>query len=105
MPTLAHGIDKSISMKQRAERAIAFADRRAHTQDVKPPANRARPASSPFKDPVVEPVEQYTVGDRVTHDRFGLGRVVAVEDDASVTVNFGASRVRVCTPYVKMTKL
>ena len=54
---------------------------------------------------MVAPVEQYQPGDRVTHDRFGLGRVVAVGDDASVTVNFGSNKVRVCTPYLKMTKL
>ena len=33
------------------------------------------------------------VGDRVTHDRFGLGTVVAVggpADDAKATIDFGA---------------
>jgi hypothetical protein len=30
-----------------------------------------------------------TVGDRVTHDRLGLGRVVRIVDDRDVLVDFG----------------
>jgi hypothetical protein len=49
-------------------------------------------------------VEQYAVGDRVTHDAHGLGRVVGEEDDA-VIVQFGPEHVRVRSPYSKLTKL
>jgi hypothetical protein len=49
-------------------------------------------------------VETYAVDDRVTHDRAGLGRVVAVEEDA-VIVAFGSQRLRVMTPFTKLTKL
>ena len=37
-------------------------------------AARRRPPGSPFKDAVAAPVEVFEVGDRVTHDRCGLGR-------------------------------
>lgn len=46
------------------------------------------------------------MGDRVTHDKHGLGRVVAVQDDeTSVIVDFGGTRRRVMSPYSTMTKL
>jgi hypothetical protein len=47
--------------------------------------------SSPFASPERTPTagEVFTAGDRVTHDRLGLGRVVRVVDDESVIVDFG----------------
>lgn len=69
-----------------------------------PAAKRRRPPGSPFTDPVAPAVESYAVNDRVTHDRVGLGRVIAVEDDA-VIVAFGSQRLRVMTPFIKLTKL
>jgi hypothetical protein len=64
-------------------------------------------STSPFnKTPVTEPPdEQYAVQDLVTHDRYGLGRVVSVEDAAALTVDFGQQLVRILTPCSKMTKL
>ncbi|WP_236653635.1 HypC/HybG/HupF family hydrogenase formation chaperone [Streptacidiphilus melanogenes] len=41
----------------------------------------------------------------MTHDRHGLGRVVAVEDDTSVIVDFGTTHRRINTPFTAMTKL
>jgi hypothetical protein len=41
----------------------------------------------------------------VTHDKYGLRRVAAVEDDLSVIVDFGAVRRRVSSPFSSMTKL
>jgi hypothetical protein len=62
--------------------------------------------SSPFKPPPPPPpVEQYAVHDLVTHDRYGLGRVILVEDDAAVVVDFAPRMVRILTPFAKMTKL
>ncbi len=55
----------------------------------------------PFPDPVIE---QYALGDRVTHDSYGLGRVVLV-DAGWVTVDFHTQKVRIATPFLKMTKL
>jgi hypothetical protein len=60
--------------------------------------------SSPFRrtpDPVIE---QYVVGDRVSHDSYGFGRVVSV-DTGGATVDFSDRTVRIATPFRKMTKL
>ncbi len=68
------------------------------------PARRRHLASSPFR-PDPEPViEQYASGDLVSHDAYGMGRVVAVESDA-VTVDFGTQTVRITSPFRKMTLL
>lgn len=65
---------------------------------------RHRLASSPFQ-PHPEPIiEQYVLNDRVSHDSYGLGRVVGV-DAGGATVDFGSARVRIATPFHKMTKL
>lgn len=54
-------------------------------------------ASSPFNDRRVPPPppEQFEVGQRVTHDRHGLGRVVEVEGDVAAIADFGDRLVRV----------
>lgn len=61
---------------------------------------------SPFNKPpaVPQPVEEFTEQDLVTHDRYGLGRVISAEEDA-VLVEFGADRHRISAPYTKLTKL
>jgi DNA helicase-2/ATP-dependent DNA helicase PcrA len=44
-----------------------------------------------------KPVITLNVGDRVTHDRFGLGTVVSVSgpaDDAKATIDFGGEGVK-----------
>jgi hypothetical protein len=64
-----------------------------------------RPAGSPFKTAPPVPVEVFEVGDRVTHDRCGLGRVVNVEGDSAVHVEFASQTVRVVAPFAGMTKL
>ena len=61
---------------------------------------------SPFNArPADPPVEQFTVRDQVTHDKYGLGRVVLVEDDEAVIVDFGSRRVRILSPFTRLTKL
>jgi hypothetical protein len=61
-------------------------------------------ASSPFQ-PYLEPaIEQYAVDDLVSHDAYGMGRVIQVEA-AAVTVDFRSQTVRVTSPYRKMAKL
>ena len=42
--------------------------------------------------------------DLVTHDRYGLGRVISAEA-GTVVVEFGAVRHRISAPYAKLTKL
>jgi hypothetical protein len=66
---------------------------------------RPRPAGSPFSDPVARPVEKFAVGDRVTHDQCGLGRIIGVEEGIAVLVDFGGRELRIGTPYPKLSKL
>ena len=49
-------------------------------------------------------IEVFVVDDRVTHDKFGLGRVI-VEEDMAVVVDFGSEQVRITSPYRRLTKL
>jgi len=61
---------------------------------------------SPFNTvPVDPPVEQFAVRDQVTHDKYGLGRVILTEDDTAVVVDFGSRQVRILSPFTKLTKL
>ncbi|MGD0559717.1 MAG: hypothetical protein ABSA93_32710 [Streptosporangiaceae bacterium] len=70
-------------------------------------ASRRFLPSSPFNAPYVEPppIEEYEVLDQVTHDKYGLGRVVKVEGDDAVVVDFGPRKVRILSPFARMTKL
>lgn len=68
------------------------------------PARRRHLPSSPFK-PDPEPIiEQFECGDLVSHDAYGMGRVIAAEADA-VTVDFRTQAVRITSPFRKMAKL
>ncbi len=69
-----------------------------------PPARRRHLASSPFQ-PHPEPViERFEHGDLVSHDSYGMGRVVGVEADA-VTVDFRTQKVRIPRPFQKLALL
>ncbi|WP_103959995.1 hypothetical protein [Nonomuraea solani] len=75
---------------------------------MKPPqATRRRLPGSPFNLPEVPPppVEQYEVSDQVSHDKYGLGRIIAVEQNLAVLVEFGAETYRIAAPYPKLVKL
>ena len=61
--------------------------------------------NSPFKAPVVPDLEEYEVGDRVMHDKFGIGRVVALEGRLAVRVDFSPQVERITLPCPKMTVL
>jgi len=71
----------------------------------RPGTPRRRLPTSPFRDRVEPPVEQFAVDDRVSHDTYGLGRVVSVQVDEAVIVDFGARKVRIPTPFAKLNKL
>jgi hypothetical protein len=61
--------------------------------------------TSPFKPPPEDPpAEQYELDDLVTHDKYGLGRVILVESGA-VVVDFATRKMRITAPYPRMTKL
>jgi hypothetical protein len=50
--------------------------------------------------------ERLEAGDRVTHDRQGLGRVVRVVDDHDVIVDFGLPDGNLMTvSHLRLTKL
>ena len=67
---------------------------------------RPRLPASPFgAPPLTPPAEQFAVRDQVTHDKYGLGRVISVEDDTALIIGFGSRRVRITTPCAKLTKL
>ena len=60
---------------------------------------------SPFKaPPPVRPAETFAVHDQVTHDKYGLGVVLGVEDHA-VLVDFRPHQRRIPLPCAKLTKL
>ncbi|MGH3277522.1 MAG: hypothetical protein ACRDNW_00080 [Trebonia sp.] len=69
-------------------------------------ANRRYLPTSPFKPPPdAPPAEVFAVQDQVVHDKYGLGRVLVVEDETALVVDFGDQRVRIATPCAKLTKL
>ena len=56
-------------------------------------AARPRLPASPFGAPAVTPpAEQFAVQDQVTHDKYGLGRVISVEGDTALVIDFSAGR-------------
>ncbi|MBV9024074.1 MAG: hypothetical protein JO362_09845 [Streptomycetaceae bacterium] len=72
---------------------------------TKRPAPRRHLSTSPFKAPVPPLVEHFSLGDRVSHDRYGLGKVIGVEDGSAVHVDFGSRQVRIVHPYAGLHKL
>ncbi len=81
--------------------------REAH--DVAMKASRAAARrylpGSPFNPPApVLPPETFAVHDQVTHDKYGLGVILAVEDRA-VLVDFRPDQRRIPLPCAKLTKL
>ena len=62
--------------------------------------------TSPFKPPPeAPPAEQYALDDLVTHEKYGLGRVILVEGDTAVVVDFAPTKVRIMAPFTRMIKL
>ncbi len=61
-------------------------------------------ARSPFRARPAPEIESFSVGDRVTHDKFGLGRVITQETQA-VVVDFGSERARITSPFTRLTKI
>ena len=76
--------------------------------DVMKPARAATRRflpTSPFKPPPTVPPEQFAVQDQVTHDTYGLGRVISLDGDTSLVIDFGTRKVRITMPCVKLIKL
>ena len=72
---------------------------------TKPAAPKRYLPTSPFKAPATPSPKEFAVGDQVTHDMYGLGRVIGIEDGIAVLVNFGSVQQRILSPYTKMSKL
>lgn len=69
-------------------------------------ASRRHLSASPFKaQPVVPLAEQFAVRDRVTHDTYGLGRIVAIEGETVVVVDFASQHVRLSAPFHKLVRI
>jgi len=69
-------------------------------------ATRRLLPTSPFGvPPLAPPAEQFAVEDQVTHDKYGLGRVISVQDDATLVIDFGARLIRITMPCAKLAKL
>jgi hypothetical protein len=68
-------------------------------------AARRHLPGSPFPPPPpAPPAETFDVHDQVTHDKYGLGVVLGVEDQA-VLVDFRPQQRRIPLPCPKLTKL
>ena len=62
-------------------------------------------AASPFAPPAEVVPVIYTVGERVCHDTFGLGRVISVEGTIAVSIDFGSFTRRVTLPASRLMSL
>ncbi len=51
--------------------------------------------TSPFTRAVPRELPTFVVGDRITHDTYGLGRVLVVHDASYLTIDFGGDVRRV----------
>ncbi|MDL4815279.1 hypothetical protein [Actinomadura opuntiae] len=70
------------------------------------PAQRRHLPTSPFAPPAAAPpAKEFAPDDQVTHDKYGLGRVLEVESGRAVLVDFGTRKVRILAPYAKLFKL
>jgi len=68
-------------------------------------AGRRHLPGSPFSaPPPARPAETFAVADQVTHDKYGLGVILGVEDHA-VLVDFRPHQRRIALPCAKLTKL
>lgn len=68
-------------------------------------SSRRHLSSSPFPPPAEVDHPTYAVGERVCHDTFGLGRVVALEGTAAVSIDFGSFTRRVTLPAPRLFAL
>ncbi|WP_018657130.1 hypothetical protein [Actinomadura flavalba] len=62
--------------------------------------------TSPFSPPAEPPpLETFVEGDRVSHDKYGLGQVIAVGPTGELVVDFGEQKARIGPPFSKLEKL
>ncbi|MCF2531484.1 HypC/HybG/HupF family hydrogenase formation chaperone [Yinghuangia soli] len=68
-------------------------------------APRRHLSTSPFNAPVAPPAKRFAPGDRVSHDRYGLGKVIEIESENTILVDFGVREVRIASPYTRLHML
>ncbi|MGO4598370.1 hypothetical protein [Terrabacter sp. 2RAF25] len=68
------------------------------------PDRRRHLSSSPFRPDPARVIEEFAVGDRVSHLRHGLGVVVACSQ-STVTLKFESGVIRVNSPFDRLTRL
>lgn len=103
----AHAAFLSDSEMECAGRARSRDFRRILQGMTKSAAVRRVLPTSPFKARIEAPRKHFAVGDRVTHDTYGLGRAIGVEGDSAIAVlvDFGSRQERITQPYAAMFKL
>jgi hypothetical protein len=69
------------------------------------PRKRRYHASSPFQAGPEVVHEVYEVGARVSHDTFGMGRIVSLQGTSSAQVDFGDGPKHIPLPCAKMSAL
>jgi len=68
-------------------------------------ATRRLLPTSPFgAEPPAPPAELFAEQDQVTHDKYGLGLVISVEDDTLI-IDFAGRLARITMPCAKLAKL
>ena len=45
------------------------------------------------------------MNDLITHDKYGLGTVISVEDGGALVIDFGSHKQHIKAPYSKLTRL
>jgi hypothetical protein len=74
-------------------------------KDARAAGRRSLPTSPFSAPPPAPPAERFAEQDQVTHDKYGLGRVISVTDDTALLIEFGSRRVQITVPCSKLTKL
>jgi hypothetical protein len=69
------------------------------------PRKRRYHASSPFQAGPEIVHEVYEVGARVSHDTYGMGRIVSLQGTQSAQVDFGEGPKHIPLPCAKMSAL
>ncbi|WP_441250959.1 hypothetical protein [Kitasatospora sp. McL0602] len=67
-------------------------------------APRRHLPTSPFRAAAPPTPKHFAVGDRVSHDEYGLGRIISVEGDGNIAVlaDFGSHQERITAPFAKL---
>lgn len=68
-------------------------------------SSRQHLSASPFPPPLEVDHPTYALGERVCHDTYRLGRVIALEGTTAVSIDFGSFTRRVTLPASRLFAL